>query len=107
MMHLIEKCPKRGSIKRLCAGVGSRPFNHWESDIPSVMTPPLDIILYVEWELGGLTFKLYKYQHGLNAMCIPGDQSYMIFNDDIKKDFILVRYFEDEYNNLINYTVGE
>lgn len=107
MMHLIQNCPKRGNIKRLCAGAGSRPLNYWTSDIPPGGTPPPDIILYVEWELGGLTFKLYKYEHGLNAMCIPGEQSYMIFNDDIRRDFTLVRYFEDEYNNLISYTVGE
>lgn len=106
MKHFIENCPMRQYVRRLCVGAGARPFNYWDSSVPAG-NPPDDIIVYVEWDIGGVPFKLYKYNSGLNAMLVPGSGSYMVFNDDIRKDFTLVRYFEDEYNRLISYTVGE
>ena len=106
MMELIQNCPMRHCVRRLCAGVGSRPFNIWNSSAPAP-THPEDIIMYVEWDINGVCFKLFKYKSGLNAMMIPGSGSYMVFNEDIKKEFLLVLYFDEEYNRLISYTVGD
>jgi hypothetical protein len=106
MKHFIENCPMRQNVRRLCVGPGSRPFNHWDSSVPAG-TPPDDIMVYVEWAINGTIFKLFKYQRGLNAMLIPGSESYMVFNEDIKKEFTLVQYFEDEYNKLIGYVLGD
>lgn len=106
ILDFIENCPMRHRVKRLCAGAGSQPFNHWDSSIPST-TPPEDIILYVEWNIDDVTFKLFKYKSGFNAMMIPGSGSYMVFDADIRKEFKLVQYFDEDYNKLISYTVGE
>lgn len=106
MMHFIENCPFRSHVKRLCVGAGSKPFNYWDSSVPAGK-PPDDILVYVEWDIKGVVFKLYKYQSGFTAMMIPDSGSYMVFNEDIRKDFALVRYFEDEYNKLITYVLGD
>lgn len=98
----------RPYVRRLCVGAGARPFNKWDSSL-TTETPPEDIVVYIEWVINGVSFTLFKYIRGLNAIVIKNTDgsSYMVFNDDIRRDFILVRYFEDEYNNLISYTVGD